>query len=819
MKKRHSLITRCAVTIAFALCAPSWADVDYRSLVSRADLDYTTPTTRSEEGQPIGNGRMGSLVWTTPSAMHLQINRVDVFAEDSYTTSFPKQDSDYASDCAYIDVNVADAGPDVFAGGAFRQHLSLYDGTMALQGQGVSARLVAWPRHDVIAIEVDDERVHPEAINVDLRMLRYAIQEIPGKNYALARSHTVEVHTAEHTAASTLDIRDGRIALAQHFSEHEFHDASAVAIGVLGRESRARYLNESTVQLSAAPGKGRFTILIASAASIDPNADVTALALKELAPAQSFEAVSADTQSWWHDFWSKGYVSMHSPDGQADFVEQNYTYFLYIMGCTSHGGAYPPRFGGLLFYTNGDMRRWGSQYWWANTSAYYANLMPANRLELLDPMFTMYTRMLDACALAARQQWGSNGIWIPEITFFNGPEKLPDDIAAELQDLMLLRKPFDQRSAHFLWWAETKNRHNARWNFLGDGHWEHGHYVVPTKGAGIFGHCTHILSDAAKIGNLYYQRYLFTGDKDWLRDRAYPVVKGAAEFYRNLPDVRKDADGVYHIDHVNNGESNWDTSDTANEIGGMGLAFANAIRVSSLLGVDADLRPKWQDILDHLASPKSYDNVRHGAGAAAARNGAPTTRPPRVNRNAGTRPFGAFVYGGPGAIPPNEPDAKQKARFLGFDALGSFIDAAGTGGAQILRNRLRLREGPGAIDAEHIAGLASGIHATLLSSDPDDNGNVTIEVFNEDWPRSWDCSFQLLARGGFLVSSSVANRQIESVRVLSQLGGPCRVKNPWPGRRVTLQRDGKSESLVGDLLTFDTGRGESIVLAPANGAR
>ena len=75
----------------------------------------------------------------------------------------------------------------------------------------------------------------------------------------------------------------------------------------------------------------------------------------------------------------------------------------------------------------------------------------------------------DACALAAKQQWGSQGVWIPEITFFNGPEKLPDDIAAELQDLMLARKPYDAHSAKFQWWAETKNRHNARWNFLGDG--------------------------------------------------------------------------------------------------------------------------------------------------------------------------------------------------------------------------------------------------------------------------------------------------------------------------------------------------------------
>ena len=88
-------------------------DVDYRALVSRADLDYGTPASRSEEGQPIGNGLMGSLVWTTPSAMHFQINRVDVFGQDSYTTSFPKQDSDYASGCGYVDVNFVSAGEDV----------------------------------------------------------------------------------------------------------------------------------------------------------------------------------------------------------------------------------------------------------------------------------------------------------------------------------------------------------------------------------------------------------------------------------------------------------------------------------------------------------------------------------------------------------------------------------------------------------------------------------------------------------------------------------------------------------------------------------
>ena len=35
--------------------------VNYESLVSRADLDYNVPVFRSEEGMPVGNGRMGSL--------------------------------------------------------------------------------------------------------------------------------------------------------------------------------------------------------------------------------------------------------------------------------------------------------------------------------------------------------------------------------------------------------------------------------------------------------------------------------------------------------------------------------------------------------------------------------------------------------------------------------------------------------------------------------------------------------------------------------------------------------------------------------------
>lgn len=816
-----------SVVAALALIAVSRA-ADVPAHLARADLDYTTPVVRSEEGMPVGNGRMGSLVWTTPDALHFQINRTDVFAEDAGTVSFPEADSDYASGCAYVDLNVASAGDDVFAGPSFHQHLSVSDALMTAQGAGLTARVLAWPRRDVMAVEIDDRRATPESVNIDLRMLRFDMQRITGKNYPLVAAHANEVHTAEHTARSQLHIRDGRIALTQQFSERKFYDSSGVAIAVVGRPSRARFLNETTVQLSTAAGRGRFVVLISSAATFDQKQDVASLALAELdAAAQSgtgvppvnstvavadprrdaaatFAALAADTAAWWKNFWAEGSVHLHSADGQADFVEANYTYFLYLMGASSRG-KYPPRFGGMLWRTTGDLSRWGSQYWWANTSAYYRNLMPSGRLELIDPMFDLYSGMLESCATAARQQWGSEGIYIPEIVFFDGLETLPDDIAAELQDLMLLRKPYSERSAKFQWFIERRNRHHSRWNFQNDGHWDEGHLVVPTKGgqrdpndggtkSEIFGHTTHILANASRIAALAWQRYQYTMDETWLRDRAYPFIRGAAEFYRHFPNFTKDADGRYHLHHLNNGESAWNSDDPPNEVSALNMIFPLALRASEILGVDAEQRPAWREITEHLVP-------------------APPARVPGTNPGGG---FGAFVYGGDGAIEPLGSEKELKARFLNFDRLASFIDPPGIGGAQIFRNRLRLREGPGAIDAEHLGGLAGGIHQTLLNSAPPDGeqGEPVLQLF-PSWPKEWDAEFTLLARGAFVVSAAQKSGRIENVAIVSNAGSTCRVKNPWGEAEVVLTRDGKTaETLHGAALSFPTRKGERIAIAP-----
>jgi hypothetical protein len=279
----------------------------------------------------------------------------------------------------------------------------------------------------------------------------------------------------------------------------------------------------------------------------------------------------------------------------------------------------------------------------------------------------------------------------------------------------------------------------------------------------------------------------------------------------------------------------------------MRMVFPLAVHVSEVLGVDAEIRPVWKEIAENLAGPgpgsgrrgnvdagrtaprgegilpllpPSPDAARKGGtpsprGGQDARDTRPAAQPTPRPRGGGDRPYGSFVYGGPGAIEPLGPEPELKSRFLGFNALGSFIDAPGIGGAQIFRNRLRLREGPGAIDAEHIGGLCMGIHQTMLESSPASVTNdEPIRIFN-DWPKDWDAAFSLRARGAFVVSSAFQGGKIPLVEIQSQVGGPCRLANPWGEGDATLYRNGKkAENLSGAILAFPTGKGETIVLVP-----
>jgi hypothetical protein len=833
--------------------------IDYARLLRRADLVYERPPDHSEEGIPVGNGRMGSLVWTTPSAMHLQINRVDVYGNDASSDSFFERHNDYCGGCGFVDVEVGEGGDEIFPAAGFRQRLSVHDGLLTMEGKGVSARVIASPAADVMAIALDDRRTTPNEIRVRLRMLRYAAQSFDGEVQKLAESHTVAVRTRSQRADSRLSVHGDRIVLQQEFREGEFVCRSAVAIAMTGRRGHAEIANLAEVRLSAPPAARAAVVLIASAASFDPAVDVVAAALGQLDQARrkSFAALSAETADWWHDFWTRGFVHLHSADGVADFVEQHYHYYLYVMAASSRGSL-PPKFNGMIWNTGGDLRTWGTQHWFANLSCYYEALPAANHVELMGPMYAMYSGMYDACARAARQQWGSQGIFIPETVFFNGLATLPDDIAQEMRELYLTRKPWEQRSQRFRTFAETKHPHSSRWNWIGSGKWVDGRWEIADRGAGPYGPVTHNLGTTAKIAVLYWRRYEYTLDADWLRTRAYPMLRGAAELYRNFPNVRKGDDGRIHIYGTNSNESIWGGTDSDEDLSSLRGLLPVAIRAAELLKVDPELRTAWSALLAELAPlpasddplalvPAGYAGPRvfvrsrrpvvRGQGFLPDPNSLPMwffdlcaveTRDATMRQTAAATFDGYFADGITERTPVSVLSklAIAAASIGRADAVRHLIPnqiralqaerATAYQGGRPLANRMTLREGPQALDAQRLGRAAEALHLALLQSAPPAPGEEPILHVFPACPTEWDVAFTLLARGAFLVTASRRGGRVEFVELESRAGASCQLRNPWGEADVTLHRDGRAaERLSGSLLRFPTRAGERLVVVPS----
>lgn len=817
--------------------APLDAAGERARLVASGDLHIAGPARRPEHGLPLGNGRMGSMVWTSPGAIHLQVNRPDVYANDRDTTSFRDSHENFCGGCAFVDLDFGNEA-NIFGGASTRQDLSIYNGLATLSGDRVTARMLVHPDKDVIAIEIDDARDEAAVIRGVLRMLRPA-----------------SVRKSGHTATSELCEKDGRVVLTQEFREGQYVCRSAVAISFSGASSSVGPQDAMSRQLcagprqagTAAPAKGRLTLYVASAASFEPTRDVAATALRLCADAEQagFARLAAESASWWHRFWQGTYVKLSGANGavntDAAMVQANYYYFLYLMAASSRGPL-PPKFNGMLWNTRGDFRRWGDMHWWHNVSCFYDGLPATGKWELMDPVYDMYSGMLPSCERAAKEAWGSAGVWIPETVHFNGPPTLPPDIATELREFLLCRKPVGELSEAFKAFGSTRNPLHPYWNHMAFDCWKTGQFEFRTQGHGPFSYVTHILSSGTKVAQLFWARYEYTRDTAWLRTRAYPFIRGAAELYRNFPNLILEADGKYHIHNVNNHEPTWNARDPIGELGAMYAILPVAIRAAEILGVDAELREQWSDLLAKLAPLPTTDNPlaihprQEGQIAKWDVGLKPVAKPGR----GGIEPLvfyglysietadrqmtelAAATYGqaprsyAPGQVGPLDLHALMAANMGRGEDLGSALVSQLTN-VLIYPNRLCDVEGdyqefPGTT-SEHGGRALQGLLRGLLLAAPPTPGQEPVLRLFAALPAAWDAEFALLAPGGFVISAARTRGVVQQVRVESRLGEALRLRNPWPGSSVKVSRFSQPAlTIQGGLLTIPTAKNETLVL-------
>jgi trehalose/maltose hydrolase-like predicted phosphorylase len=115
----------------------------------------------------------------------------------------------------------------------------------------------------------------------------------------------------------------------------------------------------------------------------------------------------------------------------------------------------------------------------------------------------------------------------------------------------------------------------------------------------------HITADVALA---QWQHYLATGDREWLRERGWPVIRGAADFWASR--AQPGPDGRLHITNTEGpDEQNWPVDDSSYVNGTAVMTLRIAARVAALVG--AAPGPRWAEVAANLVvlEPRALDGL------------------------------------------------------------------------------------------------------------------------------------------------------------------------------------------------------------------
>ncbi len=515
---------------------------------------------------------------------------------------------------------------------------------------------------------------------------------------------------------------------------------------------------------SLAPG--RAVVVVVTSASRFEQEDYLARAQRNARQldAMSLSQLRTAHAQWWARYWAQSFV-----DIGADPVALHYYRSLYVMGACSRDPVFPPSIFGSWITT--DQPAWAGDYHLNyNHMAPYYGLYSANRIEQGDPQDTP---LLD---FIARGRWYADNVTKTRGVLYPvgiGPLGIETTRNAE---------PY-RNSPNF----------------------EKGGLFYQQR------------SNAAYCLVNIAQRWRCTYDSDYGR-RVYPFVRDVVDFWE---DYLRFEEGRYVIygDAIHEG-----SGQNRNPILTLGLlhnTFALALDMSQTLQIDADRRAKWRHILNHLSDFATQQRE----GKEVFRYTEKGTAWWRDNTLGIQQIYPAGAIGldsDPKLLEVAHNTIDIMGRWIDFNGSNSFFPAAVRVGydPNVILQKLGdysentypngfQKDNPHGI--ENCSTVPNTINEMLCTGH-----NGMLRVFAA-WPRDRDARFHNIRTwGAFLVSSALANGRVEYIRMRSEKGRPCTLVNPWPNRKVQLQRNGQmAERLAGARITFPTSTDEEVLITKA----
>ena len=543
-------------------------------------------------------------------------------------------------------------------------------------------------------------------------------------------------------------------------------------------------------------GRGRVDVWVSSVFGDTPQAAMDAArALLEEVSAIGYDQAADQAATWWRAYWEQSAtVTLPDPDREL----------LYYLGMYKLAGLSWP--GGPAATLQGPwveeytMPPWSSDYHFnINVQECYWPAYGGNQLQAFDPLVQMLKSWEPLLRRNARSFVG-------------------------VQDGLMLPHAVDDRCTCMGgFWTGSIDHGSTAWT-----------------------------------GQLLWQVYRHSMDADFLRETAYPFMKGAMRVYEAMLD---DDGSQYSLpvsvspEFGGAGKDAWGKN-ASFQLANIHFLCEKLTASSELLGLDADDRRKWQDIHARLPLATARD------GQIWLWEGQPLSESHRHHSHlAGLYPFDIYDLNaspeGPHAEQPHRSASgpavsAPEQRALVMASIGKLTDMGmgrWTGWCMPWASILFGRIGNGEM-ADLILGLYRRVfmnHGYASTHDAQFPGFTVMagrpqimqieaclaasaavmemlvhvsrgvmSIFPAVPARWKDASFEgIRTEGAFLVSAWREDGLTKKIGIMSEAGAELVLRNPFAGS-VRLRRDGgQPETLTGDVLRLTTHAGEVLVLKPA----
>ena len=318
-----------------------------------------------------------------------------------------------------------------------------------------------------------------------------------------------------------------------------------------------------------------------------------------------------------------------------------------------------------------------------------------------------------------------------------------------------------------------------------------------------------------------WERYAFTGDKDFLKNRAYPVMKGAAQFFVDFL--------------IEDPKTGWLISTPSNSPENGGLVagptmdhqiirdlLGNCIEASKVLGVDKDFRTQLTKIKSRIAPNQIGQHGQLQEWLEDKDN--PKNKHRHVSHLFGLHPGKEIDRRG---TPEIFAAAKKSLEFRGDGGTGwsmawkvnfwaRFED--GDHAYRMLASLLTpQRMYPNMFDAcppfqiDGNFGGTAGLAEMLIQS------HVAEIHLLPALPSTWPAGRieGLCARGGFGVDIAWKEGKLANAAILSKLGNKCRIRANVPVRVTSGDRPVKIAKPQQDVVEFETKKNQTYIVSSA----